>query len=91
MGYKNSFSITELAFGVQKLCFVFKYTLVIYKGCIWTYKLAPRFTIESDKIFYPDNPHVDNKIDQLIRLLYQCDDRELKIATATIKALIDNK
>lgn len=55
------------------------------------FRLIRELSISADKIFYPDNPHVDNKIDQLIRLLYQCDDRELKIATATIKALIDNK
>lgn len=55
------------------------------------FRLIRELGISADKIFYPENPHADNKVEQLIRLLYQCDDREIKIATATIKALLGNR
>ncbi len=55
------------------------------------FRLARELGISADTIFYPENKHVDTKVEQLLRLLYLCDDRELKIATATIRALLDNK
>ncbi len=55
------------------------------------FRLVRELGISADSIFYPENQHADNKIEQIMRLLYQCDDRELKIATATIKALLENK
>jgi len=47
--------------------------------------------ISADTIFYPETQYADNKAEQLIRLLYLCDERELNVATATIKAFFDNK
>ena len=55
------------------------------------FRLVRELGISADTIFYPENQYVDTKVEQLVRLLYLCDDRELKIATATIKALLDNK
>jgi Uncharacterized protein conserved in bacteria len=55
------------------------------------YRLIRELGISGDTIFYPENQHIDTKVEQLARLLYLCDDRELKIATATIQALIHNK
>mgnify|MGYP000991465403 CR=1 FL=1 len=55
------------------------------------FRLVRELSISADTIFYPELQHVDTKVEQLIRLLHLCDDRELKIATATIRALIDNK
>lgn len=55
------------------------------------FRLVRELGISADTIFYPENQHVDNKVEQLIRLLYLCGDRELKIVTATIQAMIDNK
>jgi transcriptional regulator with XRE-family HTH domain len=55
------------------------------------FRLVRELGISADKIFYPENPHEENKFEQLIRLLRHCDDRELNIVTATIKALIENK
>ncbi len=55
------------------------------------FRLVRELGISADTIFYPEIQHVDTKVEQLVRLLYLCDDRELKIATATIKALLDNK
>lgn len=55
------------------------------------FRLVRELGISADTIFYPENQYVDTEVEQLVRLLYLCDDRELKIATATIKALLDNK
>lgn len=55
------------------------------------FRLVRELGISADTIFYPENQRVDTKVEHLMRLLYLCDDRELKIATATIKALLDNK
>jgi transcriptional regulator with XRE-family HTH domain len=55
------------------------------------FRLVRELGISADTIFYPENQHSNTEVEQLIRLLYLCDDRELKIATATIRALLDNK
>ena len=55
------------------------------------FRLVQELGISADTIFYPENQRSDTKVKQLVRLLCLCDDRELKIATTTIKALLDNK
>jgi transcriptional regulator with XRE-family HTH domain len=55
------------------------------------FRLVRVLGISADTIFYPENQQVDTKFEQLVRLLYLCDERDLKIATATIKALLDNR
>lgn len=48
--YKNCISLTKVAFGLQKLRFVYKYLLVRLQSCISTYKTASRFAIELSRI-----------------------------------------
>ncbi|NLD49907.1 MAG: helix-turn-helix transcriptional regulator [Clostridiaceae bacterium] len=55
------------------------------------FRLVRELGISADTIFYPENQHTDTKVEQLVRLLYLCNERELKIATATVKALLENK
>ena len=55
------------------------------------FRLVRELGISADTIFYPEAQHVDTKVEQLIRLIQLCDDRDLNIVTATIKALLDNK
>lgn len=55
------------------------------------FRLVRVLGISADTIFYPENQQVDTKLEQLVRLLYLCNERELKIATATIKTLLDNR
>ncbi|TCL54102.1 DNA-binding XRE family transcriptional regulator [Kineothrix alysoides] len=55
------------------------------------FRLVRELGISADTIFYPEAQHGDSAVEPLMRLLYLCGDRELKIATATIKALVDNK
>ena len=55
------------------------------------FRLVRELGISADTIFYPENQRSDTSIDQLVRLLYLCEERELKIATATVNALLENK
>ena len=45
--------------------------------------------ISADTIFYPEMQHTDREKEQLIHMIYMCDEREIKIAAATVKALLD--
>ena len=53
------------------------------------YKLIRELSITSDSIFYPEKPTKDSEIENLIRLLYNCDERSLEVIKATAKALIE--
>lgn len=55
------------------------------------FKLIRELGITSDTIFYPENQKTNTKTEQLIRLLYLCNERELNIVTATVNALLQNK
>lgn len=55
------------------------------------FQLVRELGIPADTIFYPDSKITNSEVDQLMRLLYLCNERELKIATATVRALLDNK
>ena len=55
------------------------------------FRLVRQLGISADTIFYPENQLVNTKVEQLVRLLYLCDDRDLNIVSATIKALLENK
>ena len=58
---------------------------------MFLFQLVRELNIPADVIFYPESKNNNTEIEQLIRLLYLCDERDLKIATATVKALVDNK
>ena len=53
------------------------------------YKLIRELSISADSIFYPERPTTDNEVENLIRLLYNCDKRSLEVVEATSKALIE--
>lgn len=53
------------------------------------YKLIRELSISPDLIFYPEKPTKESEIENLIRLLYNCDERSLEVVKATAKALID--
>lgn len=53
------------------------------------YKLIRELTISPEKIFYPEKPSKDSEIENLLRLLSDCDQRALNVVKATAKALID--
>lgn len=55
------------------------------------YKLIRALAINSDLIFYPDKPCKDTEIEDLIRMLYNCDERSMEIIKATVKAALESQ
>ena len=51
-------------------------------------KIIQTLHIDPDLIFYPEKPTKDSEIEDLLRMLYNCDERSLKVVKATAKALI---
>lgn len=55
------------------------------------FRLIRELGISADTIFFPEGKYPNTEVDQLTRLLCKCDERDLKIVTATVKALLDTK
>lgn len=53
------------------------------------YRLIRELSISPDLIFYPEKPSKESEVENLIRMLYNCDERSLEVVKATAKALID--
>ncbi|MEG0900450.1 MAG: helix-turn-helix transcriptional regulator [Oscillospiraceae bacterium] len=54
-------------------------------------KLIRELAINSDLIFYPDKPCKDTEVEDLIRMLYNCDERSMAIIKATVKAALESQ
>ena len=54
-------------------------------------KLVRELSIDANSIFYPEKPSKDSEIDDLVRILYNCDDRSMKIIRATVKAALEGQ
>ena len=50
-------------------------------------KLIRCLSIPSDSIFYPEKPSKESEIEDLVRMLYNCNERDLEIIKATVKAM----
>lgn len=55
------------------------------------FKLIRTLKISADTIFYPGIQYTDKKKEHLIHMIQLCDERDLQVAAATIKALLDTK
>ncbi len=55
------------------------------------FKLIRALKISADTIFFPEIQHTDKKKEHLIHMIHLCDERDLQVAAATIKALLDTK
>lgn len=55
------------------------------------YKIVRELAINPDLIFYPEKPSKDSEVEDLIRVLYNCDDRSMKIIKATAKAALESQ
>lgn len=47
--------------------------------------------ISADLIFYPEKPVKDSRIEDLVHMLYNCDERSLEIIKATVKASLESQ
>ena len=54
-------------------------------------KLVRELSIDANSIFYPEKPSKDSEVEDLVRMLYNCDDRSLKIIRATVKAALEGQ
>lgn len=52
-------------------------------------KLVHELAIPPERIFYPEKPSKESEVENLIRLLYRCDERSLMVVKATVRALIE--
>ena len=55
------------------------------------YKLIRELNIPADLIFYPEKPSMDAHIEDIIRVLYRCDERSIEIIRATVTAVFDSQ
>lgn len=55
------------------------------------FKIIRTLKISADTIFYPEIQHTDREKEQIIHMIQLCSDKEIKIAAATIKALLDGR
>lgn len=54
-------------------------------------KIIRALKISADTIFFPEIQHSDKKKEHIIHMIHLCDERDLQVAEATIKALLDTK
>ena len=54
-------------------------------------KLVRELSILPESIFYPEKLVEDSEVENLIRMMYSCDERSMAIIKATIKAAIDSQ
>ncbi|WP_312943090.1 helix-turn-helix transcriptional regulator [Oscillibacter sp.] len=52
-------------------------------------KIIRTLKISADTIFYPEIQHTNREKEQLLHMIQMCDEKEIKIAAATVKALLD--
>lgn len=53
------------------------------------FRIIRELSIEPDLIFYPEKTSKNSKIEDLIRMLYNCDEDLIEVIKATVKAIID--
>ena len=55
------------------------------------YTLIRSLHIPADSIFYPEKLSNKSHLEEIIPMLYDCDDRSLKVIRATVKAALDSQ
>ena len=54
-------------------------------------KLVRELAIDANLIFSPEKPSKDSEAEDIVRMLYNCDDRSMKIIRATVKAALESQ
>ena len=54
-------------------------------------KLVRELSILPESIFYPEKLVEDSEVENLLRMMYSCDERSMAIIKGTIKAAIDSQ
>ena len=62
-----------------------------YQSLMSSKKLVRELSVDANSIFYPEKPSKDSAIEDFVRMLYNCDDRSMKIVKAPAKAALENQ
>lgn len=54
-------------------------------------KIVHELVIEPELIFYPEKRSKDSEVENLIRMIYDCDERSKYIIKATVKAVLESQ
>ena len=91
---KSDLTVEELTdrVGITEQYFLYR---IENKGKVPTFevlkKIVRELAIDGSLIFYPEKPVKDSEVEDLVRMLYSCDDRSLKIIRATVKAALESQ
>ena len=91
---KSDLTVEELTdrVGITEQYFLYR---IENKGKVPTFevlkKIVRELAIDGNLIFYPEKPVKDSEVEDLVRMLYSCDDRSLKIIRATVKAALESQ
>jgi len=55
------------------------------------YKLIRELHIPADSIFYPEQQSENSQVEEIIPMLYNCDESSLKVIRATVQATLDGQ
>ena len=55
------------------------------------FRIIRELNIQPDLIFYPEKPSKDSRVEDLVRMLHNCDERSLKVIRATVKAALEGQ
>lgn len=55
------------------------------------YRLIRVLSIPADSVFYPEKAIRDPEVEEIVHMLYGCDQRSLQIVKATLRAALDSQ
>jgi transcriptional regulator with XRE-family HTH domain len=55
------------------------------------YKIVRELNIPPDSIFYPEKSMISSTAEELIRMIYKCDEKSIKIIYATAQAILGSQ
>jgi len=55
------------------------------------FRLIRELGISADSVFYPERESNNSEVENLIRLIYQCNKRDIEAVSAAVKALLNYK
>jgi len=55
------------------------------------FRLIRKLGISADSVFYPERESNNSKVENLFRLIYQCNEREIEAVSAAVQALLNCK
>ena len=60
-------------------------------SCALLFRIIRELNIDPNLIFYPEKATKDSEMDDLLRMLYKCDERSMQVIRATVKAALESQ